>query len=90
MRGKDSGKTGAVIAIFPTEGRLSVEGANLWKKNSRPRKQGQKGEVVTVVRPLQASNVMLVCKNCKKVTRVGHRTEGNHNVRFCKKCQATL
>ena len=90
MSGKDRGKTGTVIKVSPVDGRVSVEGINIYKKRRRPTKQNQKGEAVEVVRPMAAPKVMLICKSCNKPTRVGHRLEGNHKVRICKKCQAII
>lgn len=89
MRGKDRGKTGAVINVLSEKNRIAVERINLYKKRIRPKQQGQKGDVVMVARPLSASNLMLVCKNCKNAVRVGYRIEGNAKVRYCKKCGAT-
>ena len=88
ISGKDRGKSGSVLAIFPKEEKLTVEGLNLYKKKVRPKKQGQKGEVVNVARPIWSSKAMLVCRNCKKPTRVGYRFEGDQKVRFCRKCEA--
>ncbi len=88
LSGKDRGKTANVIKTYPAEMRISVEGINVYKKRRRPTKQGQKGETVNVVRPMPASKVMLVCKNCGKPTRIGHRLEGNRKVRVCRKCEA--
>lgn len=88
MTGKDRGKTGTVLSVFPDEGKISVEGINLYKKRVRPKRQGEKGETVHVPRPFYASRAMLVCTNCKQTTRVGHRLEGNRKVRYCKKCKA--
>ena len=90
LTGKDKGKTGKVIAVFPHENRLTVEGANMFSKRARPRKQGQKGEIVRISRPLQASNVMLLCPNCKKPARLGVRVEGNKKLRICVRCKATV
>lgn len=90
LRGKDRGKTGPVLHAFPTELRVTVEGANLMKKRVRPKRQGQKGETVLVPRSLAISNVMLICPSCKKPTRVGSRMEGETKVRFCKKCDARV
>ena len=90
MRGKDRGKTGSVIHVFPEAHTITVEGVNLYKKRTRPKRQGKKGETVLVARPLAASNVMFLCKNCKRPTRVGLRTEGTQKVRWCKKCHASL
>lgn len=90
MRGKDKGKSGAVLYVDSAASLLSVEGLNLVKKRSKPRQQGKKGETVLVARPLSASNVMLICKSCKLPTRIGNRFEGDIKVRYCKKCQAAL
>lgn len=88
ISGKDRGKTGAVLKIFTGEGKVLVEGVNLYKKRVRPKRQGQKGETVSVPRPLSASNAMLLCKNCKRGVRLGVRVEGGRKVRYCKKCQS--
>jgi large subunit ribosomal protein L24 len=89
MIGKDRGKTGKVVVADPVGDRIVVENLNMFKKRSRPKAQGQKGETVLVPRPIQASNVMLICSNCKNPTRVGFRMDGPKKVRFCKKCKAT-
>lgn len=89
-RGKDTGKTGRVIKVFPETDRLTVEGLNLFKKKVRPTRQGQKGETVSVPRPLHISNVMVVCPGCRKPARVGFRQEGEKKVRYCKKCEVSI
>lgn len=86
LGGKDRGKTGTVIKVYPEEGRVMIEGLNVFKKRIRPKQQRQKGEVVNVARPVPVSRVMLVCKNCKEPSRVGFRMEGNVKVRFCRRC----
>jgi large subunit ribosomal protein L24 len=94
ISGKDRGKTGAVISVSVKDSKVTVEGANLYKKRVRPTKQGQKGETVTVSRPFSASNAMIICSNCKKASRVGFRIEGSAKsgvkVRYCKKCEAKI
>ncbi|TSA44112.1 50S ribosomal protein L24 [bacterium] len=90
IAGKNRGKSGKVIMADQKTGRVSVEGLNLYKKHVRPKKQGEKGEVVELARPMSISNVMLVCPDCHKATRVGHRVANETKVRFCKKCQATI
>ena len=89
MGGKDRGKTGKVVHVSPIDGRVTVENLNVFKKRSRPKAQGQKGETVLVPRPMPASKVMLICSNCKNPTRVGFKMDGPRKVRYCKKCQAT-
>ena len=88
LNGKDRGKTGTVMKVFPENGLVSVEGLNVFKKRTKPKKQGQKGETVLLARPLPASRVALICPSCKKQTRVGFRMEGEKKVRYCKKCQS--
>lgn len=88
LSGKDRGKTGTVLSVFPEDSRISVEGLNIYKKRVRPKKQGQKGETVLVPRPFNVSKAALVCSSCKKQTRAGYRLDGNKKVRYCKKCGA--
>lgn len=56
-KGKDAGKSGKVLRVFPQENKVLVEGLNLFKKHKRPTKQGQKGEMVSLPRPINRSNV---------------------------------
>ncbi len=88
--GKDRTKTGKVLVISKEDNRVTVEGINMFKKHKRPTKQGEKGQIVSIARPMAASNVMLLCPSCKVGRRVGHRTEGAKKVRYCKKCQVTI
>jgi len=90
ISGKDRGKTGTVLMAHPETMKVTLDGLNLFKKRSRPTRQGEKGQTVEVPRPLAASKVMLICANCKRPTRVGHRMEGARKVRYCKKCKAIL
>lgn len=59
LTGKDKGKTGKVIKAMPKEGRVIVSGINMYKKNQRSRKQGQKGQVIEVNGSIDVSNVAL-------------------------------
>ena len=86
-RGKDRGKAGKVLTVFPKENRVTLEGLNLVKKHVRPKKQGAKGQVIQVPRPIAASNVKMICKQCGKATRVGYRFDGESKKRACKKCE---
>ncbi|MBI5220734.1 MAG: 50S ribosomal protein L24 [Candidatus Liptonbacteria bacterium] len=88
LSGKDRGKEGPVAKAYPELYKITVEGLNLYKKRVRPRRQGEKGEMILLPRPLQVSKVMLLCPSCKKPTRVGSRLEGEKKVRRCLKCQA--
>jgi large subunit ribosomal protein L24 len=59
LKGRDKGKTGKVIKSIPRESRVIVAGINTVKKHEKPRKQGQKGQVVDKPMPIHVSNVAL-------------------------------
>lgn len=88
MIGKDRRKTGKVLSVL--EGRVVVEGLNMIKKHQRARKQGQKGQVISKERGVDASNVQIVCPKCGKATRIGYQLLNDNKVRICKKCKAEL
>lgn len=91
MVGKDRGKTGKVLRIDVQDQRVLVENVNLYKKHSRPKKQGEKGEIVSLSRPLNRANVLLYCSNCRRGVRIGQKFEkGSKKVRYCKKCEVSL
>ena len=87
ISGKDRGKRGKVLKVFPKNEKILVEGVFLKKKHQRPRKAGRKGEVITVPAPIHISNAMVFCKHCQKGSRVGFKFEEDTKVRICKKCK---
>ena len=88
--GKDKGRKGKVIKALPKEGKIVVEGINIIKKHVRPKKQGEKGQVVHIPSPFDISNVLIICDKCGKAVRVGYKTVENKKVRICKKCSAEI
>jgi len=95
LSGKDRNKTGKVLVVFPKEGRLVVDGANIVKKHIRPRKAGEKGQTVEIPSKVPVSRTMLICPSCSKATRVGLkrtvREDGKSTRdRICKKCSAVI
>ena len=90
LSGKDRGKTGKVLFVFPKEGKIVVEKLNTVARHLRARKQGQKGQIVHKERAVDASKTMLVCKSCGKPTRIGKKLVGDTKVRVCKKCGAEV
>jgi large subunit ribosomal protein L24 len=67
IAGKDKGKTGKVLQVFPKLNRLVVEGVNSAKRHLKTRKAGQKGQVVEFFMPLHISNVLPVGADGKPV-----------------------
>lgn len=91
LAGKDRGKTGKVLKIFPKENRLLVEGINFIKRHTRQTRQDTKGGIIQKESPMQISNVMLICKKCSKPTRVGTKIMNDGSkVRVCKKCKEII
>lgn len=88
--GKDRGKTGKVLHVNTKTLRVTIEGLNTAKRHMKPKKQGQKGEIVTIPRSTNISNVAIVCGNCKKNARIQYRADGKSKVRVCAKCDVAL
>ncbi len=89
-RGKDRNKTGTVIKALPKKKKVVVEGLNLAKKHMRPRRSGEKGQIIQVPMPLDISKVKLICPKCNKPTRVGYKFIEGRKYRQCKKCNNTF
>ncbi len=89
--GRDAGKTGKVLRADSKNHSILVEGLNLLKRHVRPKKQGEKGQIISLPAPLNISKAMLLCPSCKKATRVGYRIEkGDTKSRYCKKCNSVI
>ncbi len=90
--GKDRGKKGRVLKVLPGKNRLVVEGANFVSRHTRPNpSRNVKGGIVKREAPLAAANVQLLCPECGRQTRVGHRLLGDgRKVRICRKCEGVV
>lgn len=71
LAGKEKGKTGKVLEVFPNARRLVIEGLNIHVRFSRPKKQGEKGQRLELPAAMNASKVMLLCPHCSRPTRLG-------------------
>jgi large subunit ribosomal protein L24 len=79
IAGKDKGAKGKVIAAYPRQDKVLVEGVNRVKKHERIRtsQRGSKtGGIVTQEAPIHVSNVMVVDSDGNP-TRVGYRIDDN-------------
>jgi large subunit ribosomal protein L24 len=91
LTGRDKGKQGKIIRAIPKEQRVVVEKINLVKRHQRPTPQNPEGGIVTREAPIHVSNVMIICKSCKKPTRIARKfLDNGKKVRACKRCGATL
>jgi len=71
IAGKDKGKSGKVLRIYPDKQRALVEHVNLIKKAQRRTQQNQQGGFVDIEMPIHLSNIMLIDKKVKKPARFG-------------------
>ena len=88
ITGRDKGKEGRVLRVFPNDAKLLVEHVMMVKKHVRP-SQKTKGGIAEQESRIAISNVQLVCGTCGPV-RIGHEVRGDRKVRVCKKCGTTL
>ncbi|MGA9389468.1 MAG: 50S ribosomal protein L24 [Candidatus Sulfotelmatobacter sp.] len=90
ITGRDKGKEGRVLRVFPNDNKLLVEHVMMVKKHVRPNPQRNiKGGIAEQESRIALSNVQLVCATCGPV-RIGHEVRGDRKVRVCKKCGTTL
>ena len=90
MTGRDKGKEGRVLRVFPNEHKILVEHVAMVKKNVRPNPQKNiKGGVAEQESRISISNVKLLCGACGPV-RVKHELHGDHYQRVCHRCGAPL
>ena len=93
IAGKDRGRRGRVVNVLPKRNRIMVEGVARAKRHSRTGarrstsgQQLQQGGIMDIELFIDLSNVQLVCRNCGRPTRLGHRVEDDVKVRVCRRC----
>lgn len=89
MTGKDKGKTGSVVRVFPRTGRVVVEGVAVHKRHTK-RMGGQSGRIIDISLSINASNVMLVDPKEGKPTRVKRVMQDGKRVRVAGKSGTVL
>ncbi|MFH1644815.1 MAG: 50S ribosomal protein L24 [Candidatus Omnitrophota bacterium] len=91
IAGKDKGKNGKVLKLFPESGRAIVEGISMHKKSMRKTQQNPQGGIISKEGTVKISNIMVICNRCNKPTRIGlSRLTDGTKARICKKCEESL
>lgn len=90
IKGKEKGKKGKVLKVFPEKGKIIIEGLNLIKKHTKKRRQQDQAGIIEKEGPISISNVSVYCSKCKKGVRVGIKRGNKKPVRFCKKCNQAI
>lgn len=90
--GKDRGARGRVLRVLAEKGKAIVERVNMIKRHTRPNpNKGIQGGILEREAPIQISNLMVVCPECGKPSRLGRkRLEDGRGVRVCKSCSANF
>lgn len=92
VSGDDRGKQGRVLKVYPENNRIIVEGINFIKRHTRPNQKLPQGGIVEREASIHASNAMVVCPKCNKLTKTGMKPvkdetrKKTYRVRYCKKC----
>ncbi len=87
--GKDKGKKGKVLKAYPLENKVVVEKVNIITKHLKRRGETA-GQILKYEAPIDASNVMILCPDTGKPSRIGYRIENGKKVRIVKKSGVVL
>jgi large subunit ribosomal protein L24 len=90
MGGKDKGKIGEIIKIFPEKMRVLVSKINIVSKHKKGT-QSELGGIQKFEAPIAYSKIMLMCPKCEKPSRVGlEKIPGGGSVRVCRHCEQQI
>jgi large subunit ribosomal protein L24 len=84
ITGKDNGKTGTVLKVFPSKNRVLVEGVNIVKRSVKPGTVSKEGGIVKVERPISLSNVMFFDEKAGRPVRIGKKIIDDKKYRVSK------
>ena len=92
ISGRDAGKQGKVLKVIPEKNRVVVQGVAFVKKHTKPNPQRNiKGGIAEREGTIHVSNVMILCGECGKRTRIGHKTLADgKKTRICRHCEGAL
>lgn len=85
LAGKDRGKQGTILAVFPKKERVLVEGVNMVKIHAQPSQENPQGGILEQEAPIHVSNVLPIDPKSGEPTRVGYEVRDGNKVRIAKK-----
>jgi large subunit ribosomal protein L24 len=90
ISGRDKGKRGEVLKVYPDEGRVLIAGVNMIKRHQKQSARAQ-GGIISKEAPLHRSKVAHADPKTGDATRVGFKVlDDGRKVRFAKKSGETL
>ena len=92
ISGKDKGKSGKVLRVFPEKNSVIVEKLNFTKEFiRRDQSKNISGGIMEKEAPINISNVLLFCTECAQGVKVrSKRLDDGTRVRICSKCDITI
>jgi large subunit ribosomal protein L24 len=85
ISGRDKGRTGEVLRVFPAEQRVIVQGVHLARRHTKPR-LGDPGGIVDKELTIHVSNVAHIDPQSGKPTRIGYKfLDGGRKVRVARR-----
>jgi len=86
IAGRDRGKSGKVLSVDRSAGKVVIEKVNIIKRHTKPNQKVKQGGILEREAPLAISNVMFLCPVTQKPTRLGLRVQADgRRIRFSKK-----
>ena len=91
LTGKEKGKKGKILALFPESGKVTVEKLNMLKRHMKSDGKSRQAGIVEKEGSIHVSNVLVVCDKCGKGVRIKRKKlEDGKRVRVCKKCEEVI
>ncbi len=91
LSGKDRGKRGKVLNIFPERQRATVEGLNLVKRHTRKSQNAPQGAIVARESMIPLDRLLPLCPKCNQGVRVGFQKQADGSkTRICRRCQESI
>jgi large subunit ribosomal protein L24 len=73
ITGKDKGKTGEVLQVIPSAGRVVVQNINVVKRHTKPSSKNPRGGILEITKPIDVSKVMVIDPITSQPSRVSYR-----------------
>ena len=90
ISGNNKGKTGIIDKILTVQGRVIIGGVNVVKKHIKPSNTSKQSGIVEKSLPIDMSNILIICSNCKKSTKIKYIVKQKEKRRICSKCKETI
>lgn len=75
MVGRDKGQAGKVLATYPADNKVLVEGVNIVKRHTKPSQKNPRGGILEIAKPIDVSKLMAVDPSSGKPARIGYQLD---------------